>query len=261
MTPSSGGSIAAVILAAGAGTRLRPLTTILPKALCPVGHLPLVDYALDHARRVTSDVAVNVHHGREAMVERLDGRAHLSIEMPEPLGTAGALGKLREWIAGRDLLVVNADGWHRDLDIGAFVMSWDRERIRLMTVEDLEHGDFGSLRHCGVALMPWSDVSSLEATPSGLFDASWGPADAVGRLELVVDEHGFFDCGTLREYHAANMAASGGKNVVGKGAQVEGTIERTVLWPGVRVEEGEHLVDAIRPRDDITLQPLLGETT
>lgn len=39
--------LAAVVLAAGAGTRLRPLTTILPKALCPVGNVALVDLAID----------------------------------------------------------------------------------------------------------------------------------------------------------------------------------------------------------------------
>ncbi|HEU4350181.1 MAG TPA: sugar phosphate nucleotidyltransferase, partial [Actinoplanes sp.] len=49
--------VCAVILAAGEGRRLRPLTERLPKALCPVGNLPLLDHAL---RRVDGlDVAVN----------------------------------------------------------------------------------------------------------------------------------------------------------------------------------------------------------
>lgn len=261
MSTSSDGSIAAVILAAGAGTRLGPLTTILPKALCPVGNVPLVDLALARAQRETRNVAVNVHHGREAMEEHLAGRAYLSIEMPEPLGTAGALGKLHDWIAGRDVLVLNADGWHREADLSAFVAEWDRERIRLLTVIDEARGDFGSSRYCGAALMPWPDIAGLEATPGGLFEASWGPADAAGRLELVVSEAPFYDCGTLADYHAANMAASGGNNVVGPGAKVEGTIERSVLWAGVTVERDEHLVDAIRPRDGMTLQPLVDGVT
>lgn len=246
------GSLAAVVLAAGAGTRLRPLTHILPKALCPVDNVPLVDLALVRVKRVTGDVAVNVHHGRGQMEEHLRGRAHLSIEMPQPLGTAGALGKLRDWINGRDVLVLNADGCHED-DLRGLLDGWDGERVRLLTVEDPARGDFGDLRFAGASLMPWDQVARLRPEPCGLSDACWAPLEAQGRLELITSDALFFDCGTIPEYHAANMAASRGENVIGRGAVVEGTIERTVLWPGVHVAADEHLVDAIRPRDGMTL--------
>src|SRR2546425_8932391 len=84
--------LAAVVLAAGAGTRLRPLTWLRPKALCPVENVPLVDLAVGSARTVTGAVAVNVHHGRAALESHLAGRVHLSIEEPEALGTAGGGG-------------------------------------------------------------------------------------------------------------------------------------------------------------------------
>jgi N-acetyl-alpha-D-muramate 1-phosphate uridylyltransferase len=232
--------------------RLRPMTSLLPKALCPVDNVPLVDLALSRAKRVTDDVAVNIHHGREQMEEHLAGRAHLSIEIPEALGTAGALGKLRGWIDGRNVLIVNADVWHED-DLSGLLAGWDRRKIRLLTVSDPIRGDFGGRRYCGAALMPWQEVARLEATRSGLYETSWAPADTDGRLELVDSEVPFFDCGTIVDYHAANMAASDGRNVIGPGATVEGEIERTVLWSGVRVASGERLIDAIRPRDDITL--------
>src|SRR5436190_16800082 len=93
--------LAAVVLAAGAGTRLRPLTRLRPKALCPVDNVPLVDLAVGRARTVTSAVAVNAHHGRALMEAHLPRRVHLSIEAPEALGTARALGQLRDWMAGR----------------------------------------------------------------------------------------------------------------------------------------------------------------
>ena len=99
------------MLAAGAGSRLRPLTWLRPKALCPVDGTPLVDRALSQASELTSSLAVNVHHGRDALVAHLDGRAHLSLEEPEALGTAGALGQLRDWIDGRPTLVINGDTW------------------------------------------------------------------------------------------------------------------------------------------------------
>ena len=245
-------NLVCVVLAAGAGTRLRPLTTIRPKALCPVNNVPLVDLALERAGNLTKEVAVNVHHGRPAMEEHLAGRAHLSIEMPAPLGTAGALANLRDWIAGRDVLALNADAWHED-DLTDLVTQWDRARIRLLTVEDAMRGDFGTRRYCGAALMPWSEVERLEPEPSGLYEESWAPALLEGRLELVDTIVPFNDCGTIADYHAANMAASGGENVVGDGAVVEGTIERTVLWPRVHVVAGERLVNAIRPADGLTV--------
>src|SRR3954452_209622 len=118
--------LAAVVLAAGAGTRLRPLTRLRPKALCPVDNVPLVDLALGWARNVTSAVAVNVHHGRAAMESHLAGRVHLSVEEPEALGTAGGIGNLRTWIDGRAALILNADAWN-DADMQAFVAGWDGE--------------------------------------------------------------------------------------------------------------------------------------
>ena len=63
-----------VVLAAGSGTRLRPLTLELPKALCPVGDVPLVDLALERLRRLgISDLAVNVHSFPYAMTAYLEG--------------------------------------------------------------------------------------------------------------------------------------------------------------------------------------------
>src|SRR3954469_20035178 len=102
-------SLAGVVLAAGGGTRLAPLTRLRPKALCPIDGRPLVDLAIDRLGPVASGLAVNVHHGRQAMEDHLTGRVHLSIEEGEARGTAGALGLLRDWIDGRPTLVANAD--------------------------------------------------------------------------------------------------------------------------------------------------------
>src|SRR5687767_16032024 len=93
--------VAGVVLAAGRGTRLRPLTGLRPKALCPVGNVPLVDLALERVRPAVTAVAVNLHHGRDALDAHLAGDVHRSVEEDEPLGTAGALGQLRGWIDGR----------------------------------------------------------------------------------------------------------------------------------------------------------------
>src|SRR5687768_4577295 len=123
--------VAGVVLAAGAGTRLRPLTRLRPKALCPVANVPLVDLAIDRVCTAVADVAVNVHHGRAHMEAHLQGRAHLSFEEERPLGTAGAVGHLRGWLDGRGALVVNADAWCPGTLL-EFVQGWDGDRVRLL---------------------------------------------------------------------------------------------------------------------------------
>ena len=247
-------SVAAVVLAAGAGTRLRPLTDLRPKALCPVGDRPLVDHALARVGPVTTDVTVNAHHGLDRMQAHLAGRVRLSVEQPEALGTAGALGLLRPWIDGRPVLVTNADAW-LPADLRAFVGDWDGERVRLLCVEEPARGDFGPLRYCGAALMPWSSVAPLRPEPSGLYEVSWADEWHAGRLDLVVHDGPFVDCGTPADYLAANLAWSGGDPVVGEGAVIGAgaVLERSVVWPGSVVDPGEHLVDAIRA-DHLTVR-------
>lgn len=240
------------MLAAGAGTRLRPLTLVRPKALCPVGPAPLVDHAIDRLAAVTGSVAVNVHAGREAMVAHLDGRAHLSLEEPEALGTAGALGALRDWVDGRPVLVTNADAW-LPAGLGPLVDGWDGERMRLLCVDDPVRGDFGRRRYAGACLLPWSAVRDLPAEPLGLYEATWRKAEAEGRLDFADTAATFVDCGTPADYLAANLDWSGGEPVVGEGAVVAGTLVRSVVWPGARVAEGEVLVDAVRAGRTVTV--------
>ncbi|MGI8755223.1 MAG: NTP transferase domain-containing protein [Acidimicrobiales bacterium] len=242
-------SMAGVVLAAGAGTRLAPLTHLRPKALCPVACRPLVDHALDRLTAVSGDVAVNLHHGVEALDDHLPASVHRSVESPVALGTAGGLGALRRWLDGRDACVTNGDAWFGPgLDLEPFLVGWDRERVRLLCVKDPARGDFGSRRYCGVALMPWVKLQALAAEPSGLYERSWRQELDAGRLDLVVHTGPFVDCATTADYLAANLAASGGavvvdpSAVVGAGAQVT----RSVVWDHSEVAPGEVLVDAVR---------------
>src|SRR5688572_16581087 len=94
-------SLAALVLSAGGGTRLRPLTHLLPKVLCPVGNRPLIDWAIERvAPLVGGAVAVNGRYHVERIAAHVAGRAHLSDERahPEELGTGGAVGALRGWL-------------------------------------------------------------------------------------------------------------------------------------------------------------------
>jgi NDP-sugar pyrophosphorylase family protein len=258
------GELAGVVLAAGAGTRLRPLTDERPKALCPVDGTPLVDLALDRLRPVVGDaLAVNLHHGVDQLDAHLPASVHRSVEAPEALGTAGALGALRPWLDGRDVVVANADAWlGPSLDLGSFVAGWDRERTRLLCVTDPARGDFGDMRYCGVALVPGAVAASFAPVPSGLYEVSWKGEEQAGRLDLVPVDVPFIDCGTPGDYLAANLAASRGASVVPADVVVPAgsRLARVVLWPGAEVGAGEVLVDAIRtPRVTVLVRGAAGQ--
>lgn len=236
------------MLAAGGGTRLRPLTLERPKALCPVGGRSLLDHALDALVPLTSARAVNAHHGGRAVVGHVVRRhgddVHVALE-DVLLGTGGALGGLRSWIDGRPVVVVNADALHQ-ADLSALVRDWDGERIRFLLAGPTGTAFAPGVRLCGV-LMPWAAVAPLRPEPSSVYDRVWRPWADDGRVEVLAGYDGpWFDCGTPHDYLAANLAVSGGDSVVGSGARVDGDIERSVVWDGAEVGSGERLVDAIR---------------
>jgi N-acetyl-alpha-D-muramate 1-phosphate uridylyltransferase len=247
MPPMDG--VVGVVLAAGRGTRLRPLTRLRPKALCPVGNVPLVDLALERVRPAVEEVAVNLHHGRRALDQHLADDVHRSVEVERPLGTAGALGQLRSWIAGRGTLVVNADAWCPG-PLADFAAGWDGERIRLLIPGSDELRPDSAIAG---ALMPWSDVAGLAPEPSGLFEVSWRQAVRDGRIDVVRHDGAFVDCGTPQDYLAANLQASGGESVVEPGATVEGELDRCVVWSDARVDAGERLSLCIRAKSRVTV--------
>ena len=247
-----------VVLAAGAGTRLRPLTDVRPKALCTVGGRALVDLALDRVVPHVGRTAVNAHHHADQLLAALGGSdLHVSVEQPEALGTAGALGRLRDWAGGAPVLLTNADAYFpADADpVAELLAGWGGDRPRLLCVRGSDGRGFGDLRYVGAALLPWWSVRDLEPVPSGLYEVSWGALHAAGRLDLVVTEAAPIDCGTPADYLQANMVATGGASVAEPGAQVEGELVRSVVWSGERVGPAERLVDAVRGAG-VTLNPL-----
>lgn len=105
----------AMILAAGRGERLRPLTDRIPKPLIEAGGRPLIAWHLERlAAAGCREVVINVSHLGEKIVERLgDGRQWgLRIAFsrePEPLETAGGMALARGLLGAEPFLVVNGD--------------------------------------------------------------------------------------------------------------------------------------------------------
>ena len=221
-----------------------------------MANVPLLDHAIARVQAITSDVAVNVHYLREQIEQHLDGSSvHVSVEEPVALGTAGALGKLRPWIDRRDVLLTNGDTWH-ERGLAPFTDRWDRERVRLLVLPEAARPDFaGQWRYVGAALIPWRYVSRLAAVPSGLYEVMWRALAEQNLLEFVRAEGMCIPCDTPADYLCANLLANGGESSIGEGASVRGRVERSVVWPGASVREGEVLVEAIRVGADVTITP------
>ena len=119
-------------------------------------------------------------------------------------------------------------------------------RPRLLVRTGTTPADFGDARYVGACLVPAGTAAALPDAFAGLSREVWYPAWDRGLLELVEARGVVMDCGTPSEYLRANLHRSGGRNVVGAGAVVEGRLERVVVWPGARVGPEESLVECVR---------------
>jgi mannose-1-phosphate guanylyltransferase len=128
----------AVLLAAGLGTRLAPLTDSIPKILAPLGGRPLLEHQLAYLEQGgVTEVAINVHHHAEEVIRFLDsaetGLAVRVSHEPRLLGTAGALLPLRDFLT-EPFLVLYGDVV-TDLDLGDFM----ERHLRLAGVATLTY--------------------------------------------------------------------------------------------------------------------------
>jgi len=109
-------STKALLLAAGFGTRLKPLTDIWPKCLMPIQKRPLLEYWLEILQSSgIDDVLVNTHY-LSTYVEEFLSQTHFSswvksVYEVNLLGTAGTIRKNSDFFIGNNLLLVHADNW------------------------------------------------------------------------------------------------------------------------------------------------------
>ncbi|WEX77440.1 nucleotidyltransferase family protein [Sinorhizobium numidicum] len=104
----------AMVLAAGLGTRLRPITNTLPKPLVRIAGKPMIDYVLDIlAAAGVTKAAVNVHHFADQMEDHLSRRDRpqivISDERDALMNSGGGLAKGLKLLDDGPVLVMNAD--------------------------------------------------------------------------------------------------------------------------------------------------------
>jgi mannose-1-phosphate guanylyltransferase len=117
----------ALLLAAGFGTRLKPITDKIPKCLVPIQNKPLMRYWLERLLlNGVDEILINTHY-LSALVEEFiqssswSDRIHLVYE-PELLGTAGTIYKNKDFFKDGPFLVAHADNLTR-FDVTAFMVS------------------------------------------------------------------------------------------------------------------------------------------
>ncbi len=105
----------AVVLAAGFGIRMRPLTFTKPKFLLPVAGRPALDHTFMLLKNAGIDeVAVVVGYGKRQIIDRYGDGSRLGLKLEylhqkEPLGTANAVSMAEDFVGGEHFLVINGD--------------------------------------------------------------------------------------------------------------------------------------------------------
>ena len=107
----------AMIFAAGLGTRLRPLTDNMPKALVPVAGKPMLQHVIERMKAAGfNEITINIHHFGQQIIDFVQANQqfgitiHISDERNELLDTGGGIKKARPFLDGNEpFLVHNAD--------------------------------------------------------------------------------------------------------------------------------------------------------
>lgn len=165
----------ALIFAAGLGTRLRPLTDNLPKALVPVAGTPMLERVILRLKEAGfDDITINIHHLGQQIIDFLEAKEnfglniHISDERDLLLDTGGGILKARRWLDGEEpFLVHNADilsdidlhalcHHHRESGADATLLVSRRQTSRYLLLDDAHR------------LQGWINLATGETKPTGL---------------------------------------------------------------------------------------------
>lgn len=227
----------AMVLAAGLGQRMRPITDTLPKPLVAIGGKPMLDHALDRlAEAGVTDAVVNVHHLAGLIESHVAGRSAprvtISDERAQLLETGGGVKKALPLLGPEPFFHVNSDSLWSETDrsnIAAMAGAWDAAAMDMLLLlarrEDSigfdGAGDFfraedGRLTRRGTATSAphvYAGVAILKPelfadTPEGPFSLNllFDRAIAAGRLHGIVLEGQWLHVGTPQAIAPAEAA-------------------------------------------------------
>jgi NDP-sugar pyrophosphorylase family protein len=269
----------AMILAAGFGTRLFPLTIDRTKPAIPFLGKPLVGYVAEYLKKFGFDeIIVNLHHQPDSVISALgDGseygvRITYSREEPAILGTAGALDNVRDQLANETFLVINgkiitdidlikAIKFHRENGAVATMVLLPNvagERFTIVKTENErvvgfggfpeknEHGENAPLMFTGIQIL---EPEVFDYIPRGVYSdivpTFYLPAIADGKfIAAYVAEGRWYELSTIERYLDISLAMMSPKTVItGTGCEIseDTDVSNAVLWDNIRVLSGARL--------------------
>lgn len=282
-----------MILAAGFGTRLFPLTIDRTKPAIPFLGKPLVGYVAEYvAGYGFKDVVVNLHHQPESVKKALgDGsdfgvRIHYTLEKPKILGTAGALDNARELLEDETFLIVNGK-IITDIDLNAALETHrksgamatmvlkpnlGREKFTMIETENGCVKGFGSfprpneyyedipLMFTGIHIL---EPGVFDYIPRGVYSdilpSFYLPAIEKGeRIAAHVTEGRWFELSTIPRYLDISLALLEGKSkgiFTGNQNRISNNaqVSDSILWDNVTIEDGARLYRTI-VADGVTIK-------
>jgi MurNAc alpha-1-phosphate uridylyltransferase len=232
----------AMVMAAGLGKRMRPLTNDRPKPMVALAGKPLIDHVLDRLREAgVGKIVVNVHYLPEVLEEHLAAQAAdfavtISDERDVLLETGGGLVQAAPMIDCDPFLVVNSDNYWVDGPADSLKLlasGWDDTRMDalLLLVPQARAGNhsgqgdfhmdrFGRLRRRGrsrVAPYVYTGIQIvskrlLDGAPDGPFSTNilWDRAIAADRLFGAVHQGLWFDVGSPAAIESTERAIADG---------------------------------------------------
>ena len=225
----------AMILAAGRGERMRPLTETLPKPLLPVAGHSLLDRIMDRLHdHGVRNVVINVHHLGEQIARHVGpGRAHI-VREERLLETGGSVKNALALLGEEPFFVLNGDGLWTDGPVPMLrrlEALWEPARMdallllhaldRTIGREPTDRGDYfldqdGKARHRGnepaapffFASVSLCDSRLFRSSPDGPFSLLrlWNRAQAAGHLYGLVHDGQWFHVGTPHALAEAEKA-------------------------------------------------------
>lgn len=267
-----------LVLTAGLGTRLWPLTLTRAKAAAPVAGVPLVERILRHlAGQGVRHAVLNLHHRPETITRLIGDGSHLGVQVryswePDLLGSAGGPRHALSLMGAGRWLIVNGDTLC-DVSLEELLSHHQTmaARVTLAVIPQERPGRYGGVvvddDHVVRAFTSRSDPRpawhfvGIQVADSSVFAPlqDGQPADSVaGRYrELMIEDPGavrawrtaghFVDIGTPRDYLEANLAiaAAEGRHtpLVGERCHVSASarLVDSVLWDDVEVGAGVSL--------------------
>ena len=273
----------AIVLSAGYGTRLWPLTEDRTKPAIPILGKPLVGYVAEYlAGHGIDEIVVNLHHRPESVRRALGDGSRFGVKLhyveePVILGTSGALDNTRSFFEHETFVVVNGK-IITDIDLSAaldthrksnalatlvLLPNARRERFSVIETEDGRIKGFGGmpvdsgsdtapLMFTGIHIM---EPRILEYVPRGVFSDSvidvYPKAIANGEiLAAHVASGKWRELSTLKRYLdiSVELLSEAGKTFVsGTNASIaeSATISESVLWDNVKVGNGARITRAV----------------